>query len=293
MLRRRRGDPAGDVREGRRTAAGRGVHGTQAQCDPHRPRLLGLRFAWTVEAWGAPSSTCSAAATQTRTVACVRQDGKAAAENECAGESPNRERTIESTSTCSYAWEAGDWSPFAPTCSTSSTRGRAVSCRRSDGTTVGDASCTDTSPRPATGETAIATAGCVHAWSYGLWASDSTCSKSTTQRRTATCMRTIEGADVAVDASACAGLAREDVRTDTADNSSCVVGWKVGPWTPTPPVGTCTSSYAQTSTVSCQATYPDGSMAEVPDRRCNQAKKPPSSQTIAVTAGCPLPPAPA
>lgn len=41
----------------------------------------------------------------------------------------------------SYAWDRGEWSPWSSTCSASSTRSRAVVCRRSDGLVSGDAAC--------------------------------------------------------------------------------------------------------------------------------------------------------
>lgn len=145
---------------------------------------------WDIGAWGwngvadAKSSTCSAAPTQNRTVACMKTDSTgqrvAVDEDQCiadgAGPRPEATRTVTSDySSCSYAWSPNDtttgwgWNgqegAWSNTCSANAQQTRTVSCIRSGlsgGATeiVGDGMCANAGAKPQTGRTASNVSGC-------------------------------------------------------------------------------------------------------------------------------------
>src|SRR5690606_28329473 len=141
-------------------------------------------------AWGGWNSTCSANATRTRSVSCRRSDGTTVANSECTSRGVALTPTSQTSaqySGCSYSAVFGAWSGWSSTCSSSATRTRTASCRRSDGTTVANAECTNRgvalSP---TSETTGVYSGCTYALEAEEW---STCSSSGTQSRAVQCRR--------------------------------------------------------------------------------------------------------
>jgi hypothetical protein len=113
---------------------------------------------------------------------------------------------------CGYSWNVGGWSGWSSTCSASATRTRAVSCRRSDGTTVSDGYCAG--GKPATSEVSAQYGGCSYTPSYGSW---SACT-SGSQTRSVTCTRS-DGVQVA--ASYCGTT---PTQTQSCTPPSCIAG---------------------------------------------------------------------
>src|SRR3546814_6007139 len=79
-------------------------------------------------------------------------------------------------------WVIGGWGGWSSTCSASAARTRSVYCRRSDGTTVSDASCP--TAKPSSTEVAAQYGGCSYSaanWSgWSAWSS--TCSASANRK---------------------------------------------------------------------------------------------------------------
>src|SRR3546814_9354079 len=115
---------------------------------------------WT--GWSAWSSTCSASATRTQTAQCRRSDGAIVAASECTsrGVALSQTETGPVYSGCGYDWVIGGWSGWSSTCSASAARTRSVYCRRSDGTTVSDASCP--TAKPSSTDVAAQYGGCLY-----------------------------------------------------------------------------------------------------------------------------------
>jgi hypothetical protein len=137
--------------------------------------------------WSAPTSTCSASASQTRTYQCRRSDGTIVAGSECT----NRGVGITETSTgpnysgCSYSASFGNWS----TC-TGGNQTRPVTCTRSDGVQVDAANCGFSS-----GQTQQSQNCATYDWEVGTYGGWSSCSNSSRFRtRTVTCMANPGGA---------------------------------------------------------------------------------------------------
>lgn len=113
---------------------------------------------WVNGNWSAPSSTCSAAAVETRSVVCTGtySDGSKAplADAQCTETKPATSQTLATTSGCSYSWDPQAWGNYNSTCSASATKTRTVYCNQTDPSTglatrVANALCTANS---ATGE---------------------------------------------------------------------------------------------------------------------------------------------
>ncbi len=156
--------------------------------------------------------------TQSRTIVCQRSDSASAADAYCTGARPastqsctpitgfscgTQAATSQSvllTDGCAYDWVSGPWSASSDTCSENATQTRTVSCGRSDGTTVADASCNATT-RPPSSRSVSDFSGCTYTWqmsgwnactggtgtwSYSTWSPTSGCG-TLEQTRTATC----------------------------------------------------------------------------------------------------------
>lgn len=309
------------------------------------------------------SASCGADAgsgTQARTVTCMRSDGTAVADGQCASARPATSESCTPTSgfscgtesatsqsvlltdACTYSWFTAAWSASSNNCSASATQTRTVTCVRSDGTTVGDATCTAT--KPAISQTVSDFSGCTYGWQTGSWAACSSGSGtwtysawspisgcgvmtqtrsascgadagSGTQARTATCMRS-DG--TAVVDSQCTGtkpatsasctptsgfscgtqgaISQSALLTDACTYSWLATGfgtcsggnahWVLGEWTPPNGCGptlqsrslTCTvdaNSGSQTQSVSCIRS--DGST--VVDANCPALTRPVSSES--------------
>jgi hypothetical protein len=118
--------------------------------------------AWETGTYGSWDNTCSQTATRTRSVVCRRSDGTAVADSSCAGAKPAASESGPNYVGCSYAWStATAWTP-AQGCSANLAQTRTTTCRRSDGTTVADSSCSAGS-KPATSQTVANYDTCTYA----------------------------------------------------------------------------------------------------------------------------------
>lgn len=218
-------------------------------------------YTWQVGAWSASSNTCSATATQTRSVNCLRSDNTAVADSFCsgAGNKPAISQTVADFSTCTFSWKASgfgactggtgtwtytSWTPASGcgtvsqsrtgTCSVNTNSGiqtQTVSCVRSDGATVDNNNCSANS-EPALTQACTPTSG----FSCGAEA-------ALTQSVTLTNACTYSW--VGGNWSACTGGAG---------------AWQYTQWTPA--VGSaCTNSLVQTRSGTCVATANSGSQS--------------------------------
>lgn len=220
-------------------------------------------FEWRVTNWSGWSSTCSDAATQTRSVTCVRRfDSSAQPDSFCSAvPKPAASQTQGVYSTCAYGWRtAPSWSNWTsptgnnPLCSADATRVRAVWCERTNtaapaapATTVADSFCSGAGARPASTETGNY-AGCTFDWVAGNWSAwnisapnnGSAATVTATRTRTMTCMRS--DGTVAGNAS-CAGTMPGTSETYTLNTGN----WSA--WS-----SSCSNAATRSRSITCQFT---------------------------------------
>src|SRR3546814_4068564 len=114
----------------------------------------------------------------------------AASECTSRGISLSQSETAPNYSGCSYSWQAGSWSGYNSSCSSTATRTRAVVCQRNPfGTVVPDSNCT--ASKPAASEVSAQYGGCSYSavnWSgWSTWSS--TCTSAANRTRPAQCRR--------------------------------------------------------------------------------------------------------
>lgn len=275
-------------------------------------------FSWKTGSWSAWSSNCSATAKRTRNVWCERSDGtEADSPSKCTGTKPATSQTQERYSGCTYSWTTGNWSSctggsgtwqyssWSPssgcgeveqsrtaTCqanSNSGSRTRAITCLRSDGTTVSNSTCQDKLGNPpATSQACTPTSGfscgtkgsttrtvtltntCSWAWKTSSWSSwSSTCSDNATRTRSVWCERS-DGYHDPVTTN-CSGSKPATSQTaevttgcsytwETSSWGSCTGGagtWQYTAWSPVSGCGDVT----QTRDATCEANANSGSQS--------------------------------
>jgi hypothetical protein len=261
-------------------------------------------YSWSAGSWSAPSSTCSPTATETRSVTCLQSDGTTVASSFCsgAGAEPATSQTVSSLAGCTFSWSQSgygacsggtaswQYTSWTPTtgCGTGLTQTRtgscvqtansgtatqAVTCLRSDGTTVDNSQCSGAGTEPATSEACTPTSAscgtegalsqtfndtstCTYSWSAGSWsAPSSTCSTTATETRSVTCLQS-DGSTV--DNSLCAGAGSEPATSQSVSSltgcsfswqasgfATCTGGtgtWNYSAWTPASGCGATTQS---------------------------------------------------
>ena len=224
-------------------------------------------YAWVYSDYAAPAAACGPT-TSSRTARCVRQDGVETDGSQC-GVQETLSRPATDYSSCSFAWNAGAWTT-APACG-DTTRTRAVTCLRSDGTTAADGQC-DANGKPPTSEQVSDTSACSYAWHYSEWTAPAACG-AVIQTRSADCVRQ-DGASVPD--GFCTTQRAETQRAGT-DYSTCGYAWTTGAWS-TP--STCGQT-TRTRSVSC--TRSDRTV--VSDDQCGP-DRPAASEQIADTSTC-------
>lgn len=204
-------------------------------------------YTWSYGAWTDWSTTCGSA-TRTRTKTCTRSDGTdvTATGSANCGTASATTQTQVNVSTCTYAWNEGAWST-TPACGPTD-ESRPVSCRRSDGVTVEDASCPATKPdtNRAAADGATSYSACTFAWKASAWTPipDGTCGY-TTRTRSISCTRS-DGTP-AGDASCKA--TRPATSTNTLSYAGCGYEWKQSGYT----LGRCDNAQqTYTATYSCR-----------------------------------------
>jgi len=229
----------------------------------------GCSYAWESLSWGSCSTTCGTG-TQARTVQCKRSDGTIVVDASCTAAKPATNQSCTNTSTCTYSWNTTSWGACSTTCGTG-TQGRTVTCQRSDGVTVPDASCT--SAKPVASQACTVTTSCSYDWNYSSWGSCSTTCGTGTQTRTATCLRS-DGTTVANSFCTVASVLSQPCTVTTG----CSYAWESLSW------GACSTTCGtgtQNRTVQCKRS--DGTV--VADASCTAAK-PATSQSCTGTSTC-------
>jgi len=179
-------------------------------------------FSWQAGGWSAPSTTCGSA-TQTRDVWCLRSDGtrvNAINESACGGGKPETTQSSYETSGCGYSWKTGEWSGLVAACGPT-VENRSVTCERSDGQAVPDASC-PSGTRPADQRAGTSYATCGYTWEAAAWSAPSKTCGSSTRTRDVVCRRS--NGDQVADTS-CTGQRPETTETVT-DFSACSYEWQ-------------------------------------------------------------------
>ena len=149
------------------------------------PNYSSCTYTASYTGWGACDGT-----NQTRSMnLCTRnQTGESVAGEYCVNQGYP---WTQSQNCYSYQWIAGAWQDPGNSCTPYETQTRSVICRRSDGATVGDASCGG--GKPATAQTVEDYSGCQGGTNltvnWGDWSGwSSSCSTSATRTRSGTCM---------------------------------------------------------------------------------------------------------
>ncbi|MFZ3482036.1 thrombospondin type-1 domain-containing protein [Sphingomonas sp. 3-13AW] len=233
-------------------------------------QTLGCSYSWNAGAWTGLVPACGPTV-ETRSVTCERSDGQGAADSFCPPEGrPADQRAGTSYAACGYAWEAHSWSSPSKTCG-SSTRTRAVVCRRSNGDEVADSLCTGT--RPEATETVADFSTCSYSWSYGQYGPTTPACGASSKTRTAECFRQ-DGAPA--DEAFCG--TSEPLTQPSTDYSACTYAWHAGTWNTPSACGQTT----RTRAITCLRS--DGATA--PITLCDADDQPVASETISDTSAC-------
>lgn len=154
---------------------------------------------------------------------------------------------------------------------------RTVTCRKPDGSVVGDYFCT--APKPSSEMQAEHREGCTYAWSVQDWQDPGdACTAAETQTRAVSCLRGVDSAPVAD--SFCGG-ARPETSRQVPDYSSCSYSWRAGQFVD--PGAGCTLTERQDRQVSC---IRDLDQAVSADTLCDASSRPATFQIVRDDAAC-------
>ena len=245
---------------------------------------LGCTYSWRVDAWQDPGDSCTAAESQTRQVACQRDnDSVVVSDTRCTGAKPTTSRTVEDYSTCTYSWKVGEFEDPGSSCTAEETQTRDITCHRDlDDFQVSDAQC-DSATRPAGSQQVEDYSSCSYEWQTDEFIDPgASCTDEETQLRTVWCARTLDGA-VSADSECDAG-SRPSANQKVEDYSGCSYEWDErawGPWS-----STCSSNANRSRTVNCLRS--DGTVVNDEAERCleDDGAMPPVNQTQAVYTDC-------
>ena len=236
-------------------------------------QVSGCGYSWQTSTFGAPAAACGST-TQSRSVWCQRSDNQTVADSFCPSASkPSTTQGATDYSTCTYSWNPGGWSAWSTTCG-NGTQTRSVTCLRSDGTTVADASCSSAGTKPVASQTAYQVSGCSYGWQSGNWGSPTAACGASTQTRSVWCQRS----DNQTVADSFCGSGKPATSQGTTDYSACGYSWAYSGWTTT---STTCGTLNQSRSVWCQRS--DGQ--SVADSYCGSGK-PPASQSLTDYSAC-------
>ena len=219
-----------------------------------------LGCAWSVEDWGACSSSCGDG-TQTRPVTCSGADG-AVDDSYCGGAKPTDNQFCSDTSAC--GWDVSDWGACSTACGDGN-QSRDVTCSGPDGV-VSDSLCG--ADKPEGTQVCQDTSACD--WLVGDFGACSTTCGEGSQSRPVVC--TGPSGDVSD-----ALCATEKPATAQGCSSAQGCSWSVGDW-----AGCSTSCGDGSQTRSVVCSGPDGQVSE---DFCS-AGKPADSQGCTETVAC-------
>lgn len=151
----------------------------EVQCTDPRPessvvesRTDGCSHSWVVGSYGNWSSQCSSNAVRTRSVQCVYGAGTpleaSAPDGSCTEAKPDTQEEDSNYTSCSYAWDVGEWTwngvvgEWSSNCSPNAMQERTVSCKREDGTVAGDGLCGN--DKPTTTRRSYRDTACTNKW---------------------------------------------------------------------------------------------------------------------------------
>lgn len=254
------------------------------------------RFTWKTSGWSGWSSTCSNAATRTRTASCERTDGTGYADAFCdASAKPSLQESAPRYEGCSTYWVTGEWGDYNSTCSASSTRSRPVTCMQSqpDGDVMVEATKCSEATKPVASESTGIYTSCRNTWANGSWgwngvtgATSSTCDTQAQQTQTPICRATLSnGTVVTVPDSNCSAATKPATTRTQSNITICTYQWIVGDWTPYN--STCSANATRTRDVACKQSDPLNST--VADNTCvskGQGGTPQRSQSISNVTDC-------
>lgn len=222
-------------------------------------------YSWNVGAWSGYSSTCSTAATRTRSVSCLRSNGDVLADSECitrVGAKPATSETSTQLGSCSYSavnWSGWSWNS---TCSSTAVRTRTAQCLRSDGAIVANSECTNRGIGLSESVQEANYSSCGYGFETGGWGGwSSSCSSSAVRTRSVVCRRS-DGAIVPDYECTNRGQARPTGSESSPQYGGCSYSYTTGGWSSWN--STCSSNAARTRAVTCLRS--DGTI--VPDAEC-------------------------
>jgi len=247
----------------------------EVNCTPERPTdaqscygVEGCSFTWQEGDW-ADVEGCGDVV-QTRTLSCLRADGRTVANEQCAQPAPDTTRAVRDLRSCSYSWKAEDWNAWSDFCKTGADRSRDVYCLRSNGERVQDALCGTAGPKPVASEKSDRYEQCGYAWDskdWGAWSA--TCKTGAERSREVVCRRS--NGDVVSDAM-CSATGAKPAVSETGDRyEGCAYTWRAGEFGAFAPA--CGTS-VRTRSVDCLRSNGD----VVGDTSCDAAQKPAVSE---------------
>lgn len=250
--------------------------------------LTGCTYEWNVGEWDT-QPRCSATATRTRSVGCMRTDGTFMPDDQCSGEKPKSSETLSDFSGCRFNWVSSPWTAWSSSCSDSASRARTSTCVRTDGGIYDDSFC-DASTRPAETETKGVYDSCSTEWSVGEWSAyDSACSPTSKRIRSIECRQSQPSGVKSVDLSICDQAARPRSEETAERYMDCSGSWEQTPWGWNGVEGawssTCSNTAKQTSTASCVVRFSGGGKMTLDESKCT-APKPTTTKTEQNITGC-------
>jgi hypothetical protein len=259
--------------DGRTVADGYCGAATRPASSQSAYQTAGCGYSWQTGSYGTPASACGATV-QTRAVTCQRSDGTTVADASCdASTRPSTTQAATDYSACGYSWNAGGWGAWSTTCGQAS-QSRTVTCRRSDGATVADASCAGAGTKPDSSQSAYQVSGCGYSWQTGSYGAAAAACGSSSQSRSVWCQRS-DGTTVS---DSYCGSGKPATSQSTTDYSACGYGWTYGGWSTT---SQSCGAINQSRSVWCRRS--DG--VTVADGYCGSGK-PSTSQSYADYSSC-------
>lgn len=256
----------------------------------------GCSYRWdTPSDWTTWTSTCSTTANRTRTVNCLRSDNTIETNQAlCTAAKPSLSET-GNLAGCVNSWQASGYGAYNSRCSAAASRTQTVTCQRSDGAPLPDASCDSATMPPRTDPTTVTLLDqCFKVdWAPGGYGPYSpSCSLTASRSQTVTCHAQTTSTDTGFDVpnSNCNNATKPDVTQTGVNTAGCTAfHWGTpSAWTNVGGSPQCSASVAQTRIVSCIRDL-DGQGVNVSNCRAagsGAGTEPISSQNAADYSNC-------